>query len=123
MRRTQVDDWPSSDARWVLAVIAAATAARLALAAQLPLSVDESYAAAAAWTLPWIWIPLLWVLAAALRARPRDTRRWPLACLGSGPIFGFTLLTVIGSRGLPHWEAPGYFILLPLRRMLPMLRP
>jgi hypothetical protein len=74
----------------------------------------DSIAGQAAWILPWIWIPLLCVLVAALWAGPRDTRRWLLVCLASGPIIGFTLLTAIGSRGLPHWQAPGYFIMIPL---------
>lgn len=68
----------------------------------------------AAWMLPWLWVPLLGVLFGALRAGPRDPARWLLACLGLGPIAFFTLLTAAGSRGLPHWEAPGYFMLLPL---------
>jgi 4-amino-4-deoxy-L-arabinose transferase-like glycosyltransferase len=74
----------------------------------------DSLAGQATWILPWIWIPLLVVLFAGLRAGPRDGRRWLLVCLGAGPVFGFTLLTVLGSRGHPHWEAPGYFMLLPL---------
>ena len=68
----------------------------------------------AAWTLPWIWAPLLLALAAALRAGPHESRRWLLACLGSGPILAFTLLSAFGIHGLPHWEAPGYFMALPL---------
>jgi len=68
----------------------------------------------ATWILPWIWIPLVVVLFQGLRTGPRDEGRWLLVCLGAGPIFGFTLLTAFGSRGLPHWEAPGYFMLLPL---------
>ena len=74
----------------------------------------DSVAGQAAWTLPWIWIPLLAVLGAAVWAGRRDTRRWLLVCLGTGPILLFTLLTAAGIRGLPHWEAPGYFMLLPL---------
>ncbi len=74
----------------------------------------DSLGGQAIWILPWIWLPLLVVLAGALRAGPGDGRRWLLACLGVLPIVGFTLLTAFGVRGLPHWEAPGYFILLPL---------
>jgi 4-amino-4-deoxy-L-arabinose transferase-like glycosyltransferase len=65
----------------------------------------------ASWMLPWIWVPLIMVLVGALRAGPRDAKRWLLACLASGPIFGFTLLTALGTSGLPHWTAPGYFFL------------
>jgi len=68
----------------------------------------------ATWILPWIWIPLIVVFFRAIRDGTRDHRRWLLVCLGAGPVVVFTLLTALGSRGLPHWEAPGYFILLPL---------
>src|SRR5579862_633733 len=73
-----------------------------------------SLAGQAAWMLPWIWIPLLVVLVLALRKGPRDESRWLLACLGAGPIVFFTAVTLFGRRGLPHWQAPGYFWLLPL---------
>ncbi len=74
----------------------------------------DDLAGQATWILPWIWIPLLVVLFSALRTGPRDARRWLLVCLGAGPILGFTLLTVGGERGHPHWQAPGYFMLLPI---------
>jgi 4-amino-4-deoxy-L-arabinose transferase-like glycosyltransferase len=73
----------------------------------------DSLAGQAAWMLPWIFLPLLGVLAGALRRGPRDPRRWLLACLALGPIGVFTGFALLGSRGLPHWEAPGYFMLLP----------
>jgi 4-amino-4-deoxy-L-arabinose transferase-like glycosyltransferase len=68
----------------------------------------------AAWMLPWVWVPLLSVLVSALRRGPRDSPRWLLFCLAIGPIAFFTLVAALGRRGLPHWEAPGYFMLLPL---------
>jgi len=74
----------------------------------------DSLGGQAIWMLPWIWLPLLVVLVSALRAGPGEGRRWLLACLGVFPVVGFTVLTAFGIRGLPHWEAPGYFLLLPL---------
>ena len=68
----------------------------------------------AAWLLPWMCLPLLAALGSALRAGPQDARRWLLACLGIGPIVVFTLVTALGRHGLPHWPAPGYFLLVPL---------
>lgn len=68
----------------------------------------------AAWMLPWIWIPLLVVMFEALRRGPREPRRWLPFCLGVGPVAFFTLVAAFGRRGLPHWQAPGYFMLLPL---------
>ena len=68
----------------------------------------------ASWMLPWIWVLLIMVFVGALREGRRDAKRWLLACLAAGPIFGFTLLTTLGTSGLPHWTAPGYFFLFPL---------
>lgn len=88
--------------------------------------------------LPWIGIPLAWVLGSVVignvragwhrvtRARVRDagvrriedTRthasRWWLACLAIGPIAAFTLVALGGHRGLPHWQAPGWLMAIPL---------
>ncbi len=74
----------------------------------------DSLGGQAAWLLPWIWLPLLLVLLSALRRGPGAPRHWFLACLAAGPVFGFTFLTALGSRGLPHWQAPGYAFALPL---------
>jgi hypothetical protein len=68
----------------------------------------------AGYVLPWIWVPLVVVLWGALRAGPRDPARWFLVCLGIGPIAGFTLISLRGSGGLPHWQAPGYLMLFPM---------
>ena len=68
----------------------------------------------AAWMLPWIWVPLLVVMLDALRRGPREPRRWLPFCLGVGPVAFFTIVAGFGRRGLPHWEAPGYFMLLPV---------
>jgi hypothetical protein len=88
--------------------------------------------------LPWICIPLAWVLGrvlieearnagksitpafareAAVRA-PDDTRtyaaRWWLTCLAMMPLATFALIALGGSRGLPHWQAPGWLMAIPL---------
>ncbi|HLB08053.1 MAG TPA: glycosyltransferase family 39 protein, partial [Gemmatimonadaceae bacterium] len=88
--------------------------------------------------LPWICIPLAWVLGGVLieaarralqaispaRARdaavhsPDDARtyaaRWWLACLAIVPIATFELIALGGDRGLPHWQAPGWLMAIPL---------
>jgi hypothetical protein len=79
--------------------------------------------------LPWIGIPLAWVLGSVLieaaRAAwrrvaraPDEARtyaaRWWLACLAIGPIATFTLIALGGHRGLPHWQAPGWLFVIPL---------
>ncbi|HEX6966873.1 MAG TPA: glycosyltransferase family 39 protein [Gemmatimonadaceae bacterium] len=74
----------------------------------------QSLGGQAGYLLPWIWVPLVWILVAALARGPRDRARWLLCCLAIGPIALFTLITLGGSPGLPHWEAPGYLMLLPI---------
>jgi hypothetical protein len=74
----------------------------------------ENVAGQALWVSPWLWLPLVWTLARALRRGPADDRTWFFACLAAPPILLFTLVTLGGSRGLPHWQAPGYLFALPL---------
>jgi hypothetical protein len=64
--------------------------------------------------LPWVWIPLALLFIAAVRRGPRDSSRWLLMCLGGGPIIAFTLVALGGKPGLPHWPAPGWFLVVPL---------
>jgi hypothetical protein len=64
--------------------------------------------------LPWIGAPLIWQLVRGLRTGPRDAPRWFLSCLAVGPIAFFTLISLGGNPGLPHWPAPGYLFLFPL---------
>ena len=64
--------------------------------------------------LPWIWVPLVWLLARALARGPREERAWFLACLAIGPIALFNLVSLGGKPGLPHWPMPGYLMLFPL---------
>jgi hypothetical protein len=64
--------------------------------------------------LPWVWIPLILALAATLRTGPRDPSAWLLACLAIWPIGLFTLVSLGGNPGLPHWPALGYLMCMPL---------
>lgn len=68
----------------------------------------------AGYLLPWVWVPLVWLFVRAIRRGPDDTRSWLLVCLGGGPAIVFTLIALGGRAGLPHWPAPGFFLLLPL---------
>ncbi|WP_185961421.1 glycosyltransferase family 39 protein [Telmatospirillum sp. J64-1] len=67
-----------------------------------------------AWLLPWIFIPMAWLLFKALKQGPKGRERWFLACLAIGPIAIFTIVPLWGSRGLPHWQAPGWLMVFPL---------
>jgi len=86
-----------------------------------PVKMLGNIAGQAAWILPWIWVPLVWVLIKASMAGPADAirnplqdRQWFLCCLASGPIVLFTIATLWGGQGLFHWQAPGYLLAMPL---------
>jgi hypothetical protein len=74
----------------------------------------ENVGGQAGYLLPWIWLPLAWVLVAGVRRGPRDAPRWFLCCLAAPPIVLFTLLSLRGAPGLPHWSAPGWLMLFPV---------
>ena len=83
-----------------------------------PLKMLGNIAGQAAWVLPWIWGPLVWVLLKALLSgpghRPFQDKKWFLCCLATGPIVLFTGATLWGAQGLFHWQAPGYLLAMPL---------
>lgn len=66
------------------------------------------------WVLPWIFVPLAASAWRALRAGPRDAPRWFLLSVAAGPIVLFTLVSLRGDVGLPHWEAPGWLFVFPM---------
>lgn len=74
----------------------------------------ENVAGQAAWLLPWIAVPLAIAFLRALRAGPRDAAAWSCAMLALLPVALFTLVTLGGRRGLPHWQAPGWLFAFPL---------
>jgi 4-amino-4-deoxy-L-arabinose transferase-like glycosyltransferase len=74
----------------------------------------QALAGQAGYMLPWIWVPLAFLFVSALRRGPTSNERWLLACLGGGPILLFTLIALGGRPGLPHWPAPGWFLIVPL---------
>lgn len=67
-----------------------------------------------AWVLPWIFVPLALAAWRALRSGPGDARRWFLLSLAAGPIIVFTLASLGGEIGLPHWQAPGWLFVFPM---------
>ena len=69
----------------------------------------------ALFVLPWIWVPMIALFAAALRRGPAAWPSWLLACLAAPPIVLFALIAAWSSqRVLFHWAAPGYLMLFPL---------
>jgi 4-amino-4-deoxy-L-arabinose transferase-like glycosyltransferase len=67
-----------------------------------------------AWVLPWVFVPLAASAWRALRAGPSDDKRWFLLSMAAGPILVFTLASLRGNVGLPHWQAPGWLFVFPL---------
>ncbi|WP_366657160.1 glycosyltransferase family 39 protein [Fodinicurvata sp. EGI_FJ10296] len=126
--------WLTSPGPWIGALIAAAVASPVliwniqhdfvSIAFQggrgapgdelRPDRILSNIAGQAAWILPWIFVPLAWVFVRAALAGPGDPRRWFLVCLGAGPILVFTIVVMWGSRGLFHWQAPGWLMIFPL---------
>ncbi len=74
----------------------------------------QNLAGQAGYLLPWFWVPLVVLLARGLRTGRRDRATWFCVCLGASPVLVFTLASLGGRAGLPHWPAPGFFLLLPL---------
>lgn len=74
----------------------------------------ENIAGQAAWMLPWIFVPLAFAFFAALARGRRHREAWFFVCLSAGPVALFTLVTLGGARGLPHWQAPGWLFAFPL---------
>lgn len=74
----------------------------------------QNVAGQAGYLFPWFWVPLVVLLARGLRTGPRDRATWFCVCLGAAPVLVFTFASLGGRPGLPHWPAPGFFMLLPL---------
>jgi hypothetical protein len=82
---------------------------KLALAGPL-----QSLAGQMALLLPWIAAPLIWAGVGAVRAGRRDERGW-FCLMGALPTVAlFTLVPLLGSKGLPHWPMPGWLLLFPV---------
>lgn len=76
-------------------------------------SLGQTLGGQALWVLPWLWVPLIGVMARAL-VRPREDRRVFFACLALVPLALFALVSLSGRPALPHWPASGYLFLFPL---------
>jgi len=63
---------------------------------------------------PWIFVPLVVATSQALRAARVRERSWYCLCLGLPTIVIFTMLPLLGDRGLPHWQMSGWLMLFPI---------
>jgi len=69
----------------------------------------------AIWLLPWVWLPMVVLLALTLARGPHAKADWFLACLAVGPVLFFTIVALWAPLGFHfHWQAPGYLMLFPL---------
>ncbi|MEI6740302.1 MAG: glycosyltransferase family 39 protein [Gemmatimonadaceae bacterium] len=66
------------------------------------------------WLLPWIAPVLAMALYHGVRRGRRSPTHWLFTCVSLGPVGVFTVLTLGGNRGLPHWQAPGWLFVFPL---------
>ena len=73
-----------------------------------------SLAGQAALLLPWVAVPLIWAGWRAARAGPHDSRAWFCLMAGAPTVLLFTLLPIMGNKGLPHWPMPGWLFAFPL---------
>jgi hypothetical protein len=74
----------------------------------------ESMAGQIALLLPWVAVPLIWATAGAVRQGRRDARGWFCLMAAAPTVLLFTLLPLLGNRGLPHWPMPGWLMLFPV---------
>ena len=63
--------------------------------------------------LPWMAVPMAFVLGRALIGGPKAPREWFFALAAIGPVGFFTLDSLL-NRGLPHWPMPGWLFVFPL---------
>lgn len=69
----------------------------------------------ALYVLPWLWVPMVWVMLQGFKAGPRARSGWLLAWAGVIPVLLFALVGLWShTRILYHWAAPGYLMLFPL---------
>ncbi len=78
----------------------------------MPLSV---WGGEALYVLPWLWAPMVWLLARGFSAGPVKRSSWLLAWAAIIPVLLFAVVAVWSrTHILFHWAAPGYLMLFPL---------
>jgi 4-amino-4-deoxy-L-arabinose transferase-like glycosyltransferase len=80
-----------------------------------PFAPFSIWAGEALFLLPWLWLPMILLLAAALRRGPAERRGWLLAWLAVIPIMLFSVVGIwSATKILYHWATPGFLLLLPM---------
>ncbi len=69
----------------------------------------------ALFVLPWLWLPMVVLMARALARGPAERRGWMLSCVAVLPVMLFSVVgTWSATRILYHWATPGYLLLFPM---------
>lgn len=82
----------------------------------------------ALFVLPWLWLPMVWLMIRGFWRGPAERRGWLLSWAAVVPVVLFALVGLWSStRILYHWAAPGYLMLFPVlgnwaARFVPRLR-
>jgi 4-amino-4-deoxy-L-arabinose transferase-like glycosyltransferase len=80
-----------------------------------PLAPLTIWGGEALFVLPWLWLPMIFLLIRALSRGPAQRPSWFLAMLAVIPIILFAVIGIWSStKILYHWATPGYLLLLPL---------
>jgi 4-amino-4-deoxy-L-arabinose transferase-like glycosyltransferase len=78
----------------------------------MPLSI---WGGEALFLLPWLWLPMVWLMLRAFARGPVERRGWLLAWAAVIPVVLFAVVGLWSStRILYHWATPGYLMLFPL---------
>lgn len=97
---------------WLSFDYQAGRALGLRLRPLMPLSI---WGGEALYVLPWLWVPLIWVLFRGFADGPKNRPSWLLAWAGVIPVLLFALIGLWShTRILYHWAMPGYLLLFPL---------
>jgi 4-amino-4-deoxy-L-arabinose transferase-like glycosyltransferase len=69
----------------------------------------------ALFTLPWLWLPMVWLLLRGFIRGPAERTGWLLSWAAIVPVVLFAAVGLWSStRILYHWAAPGYLMLFPV---------
>lgn len=64
--------------------------------------------------LPWVFVPLSWATATAMRLGRASEGDWLCLCFALPLIVVVTLIPLFGPPGLPHWSMAGWIFLFPV---------
>lgn len=100
------------DHHWISFDYQGGRALGLRLRPLMPLTI---WGGEALYVLPWLWVPMIWMMVRGFRAGPQARPGWLLVWAGVIPVLLFAVVGLWShTRILYHWAAPGYLMLFPL---------